>query len=299
VVKDELVRRINANDGAGVFEMFAPSMRVAFPVDVTTQFVGGVASSGGKIIELSPLASSPHSGVYAARAEKTEWRFTLHIDEVGGITGLTINTAPPPDPPVATSKVPLSLPLKGPWLVAWGGETAERNTHVTHPVQRRAADLVVASAGKDFKTDGKKNDDYLAYGREVLAAADGTVVTVIDGVPENVPGDLNPDFVYGNVIVVEHGPQLFGVYAHLVPGKLRAKPGAKVKRGAVLGLVGNSGNSSEPHLHLQLQDAPSLEHAWGVEPVFANVSVTRDGKTEKVPSYTFQKGDVIETADAK
>jgi len=82
---------------------------------------------------------------------------------------------------------------------------------------------------------------------------------------------------------------------HLQPGKMRVKPGAHVKRGAVLGLVGNSGHSTEPHLHFQLQDGPDGNGSWGVEPVFDRVVVTRDGKSETVTGYTFLKDDRIRT----
>jgi len=64
----------------------------------------------------------------------------------------------------------------------------------------------------------------------------------------------------------------------------------------VLGLVGNSGNTSEPHLHFQLQDAPTMENAWGVEAVFAGVSLTRAGQASKPEKYTFKKEDIIEPA---
>jgi murein DD-endopeptidase MepM/ murein hydrolase activator NlpD len=208
---------------------------------------------------------------------------------------MRLNEAPPPEPPVAETP-PLALPARGKWLVAWGGATPDDNPHSAND-QRRAADLVLATAeGKHFKTDGKKNDDYPAYGQDVLAVADGTVLTVVDGVPENAPGPPDSAFGPGNMVVVDHGKSLYSMYAHLQPGKMKVKPGQKVKAGAGIAAVGNSGNSSEPHLHVQLMDGPRVEGAWGLEAVFANVSLTREGKTEKVVRYTFKRGDLIETA---
>lgn len=67
----------------------------------------------------------------------------------------------------------------------------------------------------------------------------------------------------------------------------------KVKRGAVLGSCGNSGNSSEPHLHFQLQDGPLFEKSWGIEPIFQDVPVSRDGKSEVMKEYTWLKGDRV------
>src|SRR5262249_34628988 len=161
------------------------------------------------------------------------------------------------------------------WLVAWGGSTLEDNPHVTTNDQRRAADLVVVGAdGKHFKTDGKKNDDYPAYGQDVLAVADGAGVTVVDGGPESVGGAREVACGPGTMVIVEHGKSLYSMYAHLQPGKMKVKAGQKVKAGAALAAVGNSGSSSEPHLHMQLMDGPRVEGAWGLEGVFQNVSVT-------------------------
>lgn len=59
------------------------------------------------------------------------------------------------------------------------------------------------------------------------------------------------------------------------------------------GLCGNSGNSSEPHLHFQLQDGPLFEKSWGVDAVFRDVPVVRDGKPGKIAEYTWLKGDLV------
>jgi murein DD-endopeptidase MepM/ murein hydrolase activator NlpD len=141
--------------------------------------------------------------------------------------------------------------------------------------------------------EGASNSDYYAYGEEVLAVADGIVVTVIDGVPENEPGAGNPYIMPGNAVVVQHDGGVFSVYAHLQPGSIRAKVGGLVRRGTTLGLCGNSGSSSEPHLHFHLQDGPRIEDSWGVTPVFDSVSVIRDGKTMTLDDYTFLRGDLV------
>jgi murein DD-endopeptidase MepM/ murein hydrolase activator NlpD len=178
--------------------------------------------------------------------------------------------------------------------VLWGGDRPEVNHHLDEPSQRRAAELAVTGPdGKTFRTDGKTNADYLDYGQPVLAVADGTVVTVVDGVPENVPGAVDTYMAPGNIIIVEHAPTFFSVYAHLKPGSLKVKPGARVKRGATLGLCGNSGDSSEPHLHFHLQDGPAFDKSWGVEAVFPQVKLTRNGTSSVASGYTFLKGDRI------
>jgi murein DD-endopeptidase MepM/ murein hydrolase activator NlpD len=114
-----------------------------------------------------------------------------------------------------------------------------------------------------YKGEAKDNRNYYCYGAEALAAAAATVVEVKDGIGENTPGEashaveITPETVAGNHVNLDLGRGVFAMYAHFQPGSIRVKVGDKVSRGQVLGLVGNSGNSSEPHLHFQLMDRNS------------------------------------------
>jgi murein DD-endopeptidase MepM/ murein hydrolase activator NlpD len=194
----------------------------------------------------------------------------------------------------------MRLPFRGEWYVFWGGDNAKVNYHVGTRNQRRAADLVIYdSSGKSHRGDGKKNEDYYCYGQELLAAADGTVVTAIDGVPDNVPGSMNPYSVVGNCLIIEQGPHEYSVYCHFQPGTQRVKKGDAVKQGQVLGLCGNSGNSSEPHLHFHMQNTAVLQDATGFAPYFLDVTCRREGKTLTESEYTFLRGDRIQTKAAK
>jgi murein DD-endopeptidase MepM/ murein hydrolase activator NlpD len=100
--------------------------------------------------------------------------------------------------------------------------------------------------------------------------ADGIVAATKDSIPENVPGansravPITLETVGGNHVIVDMGNGRYAFYAHLQPGSLRVKKGDRVRRGQVLGLVGNSGNSTEPHLHFHLSDSPSPLGSEGV-----------------------------------
>jgi murein DD-endopeptidase MepM/ murein hydrolase activator NlpD len=104
---------------------------------------------------------------------------------------------------------------------------------------------------------------------------------------------MAPLMALGNSVVIEHPGPVFSLYAHLKTGSVKVKAGAKVKKGTVVGLCGNSGNTSEPHLHFQLQDGPLVDHSWGVEPVFHDVPVTRGGNAAVMKDYTWLKGDLV------
>ena len=186
------------------------------------------------------------------------------------------------------------LPFQGEWLVLWGGDTRELNQHHDTRNQRYAFDFLVAdSTGKTHKSDGKRNEDYFAFGQPVSAPADGVVTDVITGVRDNAPGSMNPYSAIGNAVVIEHREHEVSTLGHLKQGSLRVKSGDKVKRGQVLGLCGNSGNSSEPHIHFHLQNTPIIQDATGIRCLFDKVYVTGDGKTESKANYSPVKGDIV------
>jgi murein DD-endopeptidase MepM/ murein hydrolase activator NlpD len=123
------------------------------------------------------------------------------------------------------------------------------NYHAALRDQRFAYDIVVARDGATHSGDGKHNTDYFAYGQAIVAPGDGVVATLEDGVPENVPGEMNPAHAAGNYVIVDHGDGEFPLLAHMIPGSFRVKVGDRVRAGQEIGRCGNSGNSSEPHLH--------------------------------------------------
>ena len=146
--------------------------------------------------------------------------------------------------------------------------------------QRFAIDWLQAYPdGNTYKGDPKDNKNYRAYGAEIHAVADGIVTEAKDGIPENIPGEksravpITLETVGGNHIIMDIGNGRFAVYAHMQPGSLRAKLGDHVRRGQILGLLGNSGNSSEPHLHFHICNASSVLGCEGLPYAFASFEV--------------------------
>src|SRR5215471_3269250 len=160
------------------------------------------------------------------------------------------------------------LPFDGTWYVA--AEHGYLDAHKRFLAEAFAYDfLQIGPNGKSYQRDGRNNADYYAYGKKVLAAKDGTVVNVRTDVAENVPGEsTNVTTPSGNVVIIDHGNNQFGYYAHLKPFTVGVKVGAHVKAGDVLGEVGNSGDSTEPHLHFHVMNNADPNQADGVPLVF-------------------------------
>jgi murein DD-endopeptidase len=137
--------------------------------------------------------------------------------------------------------------------------------------QRFATDWTrIGADGLAFRGDPSKNANWSAYGAEVLAVANATVVDLKDGIPENDPTSdhkavsITLDTVGGNYIVLDLGNACFAFYAHLQPNTIRVKIGDRVRSGQVIALLGNSGNSDAPHLHFHVTDGNSPLGAEGV-----------------------------------
>lgn len=140
---------------------------------------------------------------------------------------------------------------------------------VIHP-EHFAVDWVqLGPNGATFAGDTTKNENYYAYGKEVLSVGGGKVISLLDDIPENVPNQppvypLTVENLGGNHVVVDMGDGRYAFYAHLIPESLRVSLGDQVQRGDVLGLLGNSGNSTEPHLHFHVMDSPHPLNANGL-----------------------------------
>lgn len=181
----------------------------------------------------------------------------------------------------------VSAPLAGErYIAADGCCDAARHTRAVLPVngalyvaQRYAIDYEQADGqNRIFTGDPKDPGSYEIFGKEVHAVADGTVVGTRNDLPEQTPGtyptNIAIDEADGNFVVLDIGEGFFVNYAHMQPGSVRPKLGDRVKRGDFIGLVGNSGNSVAPHLHIHVMDGPSPLAAQGLPYLYDRFTTT-------------------------
>ena len=156
----------------------------------------------------------------------------------------------PADVHSTSPKVVVRFPLNERALIGWGGDRLESNYHVIKPNERWAYDILIPPA----EVKSSKLEDYGIYGAKVMAPASGTVVSINNNEQDLVPGSDDFQSMAGNHIYLrldESGTYL--ILAHLKQGSIKVKEGQHVNEGEFLAQVGNSGSSSEPHLHIHHQ----------------------------------------------
>jgi len=202
------------------------------------------------------------------------------------------------------------FPLRGIWYVGYG---ASFHTGHRWAVPEEFA-LDIAKVGENdlsHKGDGTRFEDYYAYGADVLAAADGRVIRTANDQPEDSTAMQRPDetqeayfarlqkeqgerlakgptAITGNYVMIDHGLSEYSLYAHLQPGSVRVHVGDQVKAGDVIGKLGSSGNSTEPHLHFHVCDKPDPLMCAGIPVNFNNVTIQWADLPRPI-----QSGDVV------
>ena len=202
----------------------------------------------------------------------------------------------------------VDLPLRGEWVA--GTSPAERiPSHGTDVLaQRFAFDFVRMDARRRLYPGGQLRAALVGvplravygYGQPIhVPFDDAVVVAAHDGIPEPqrifLPAvvarvvrntlTFRPEHGFerlaGNHVIVRSG-DVFAAFAHLATGSVRVTPGQRLARGEVIGLVGHTGNSTAPHLHVQLMDGPDPRTARALPCAFRVYEAERDGRWERV-----------------
>ena len=291
------VAAYNARDWVRVEKEFNFQMRAAITSEQFAGFMSGTAGEYGKIVELGSTQSlDSMTAIFPVAFERGKLDLLLALDGDGRIAGLRLTPprTPRPQQTVTRNRTKLGLPFRGEWLIFWGGDTPEQNQHQNAPNQRFAFDIIkLNEEGISHRGRGTRNEDYYAFGQEIIAPADGVVTDVVNGVRDNTPGVRNEMFVPGNTVVIKHADGEHSLFAHLKLDSVRVKVGDRVTHGQVIALCGNSGNSSEPHLHYQLQKTPLFTDGGSIKVFFDKINVRREGKSEIEVDHSPIKGSLV------
>lgn len=185
--------------------------------------------------------------------------------------------------------VPVSLPFWGEWKVTQGHQG-----EITHKDDwRHAWDFeIFDEQDSKFKNRGSSPEDFYAFGKPLIAPADGTVEEIVDGIEDNKIGDMNLSRNWGNSIVIKHKEKVYSQLSHIKSGSFKVHKGEFVKKGDVLAYCGNSGRSPEPHLHFQLQETPHIGSKTLSHPV-SNYLLKKNGKYELKTFSVPAKDDLV------
>lgn len=300
VLKDaiaaKMVRLYNEKKYDSIYQMYSPDTKKLITLPKTREFFDKFQKQEGSIQKYTFIEEKDIYSRYRAELAKGGVYWMIFSEYRAEITSLYFMVYDGPEEirPSKRNTTNLDLPFKGEWFVFWGGDTKKDNYHVINKAQKNAFDIIIIDEkNRSFKTNGGKNEDYYAFGQPLFAACDAVVVAVRDGVPDNIPGKMNEKQVTGNSVFLKTANDEYLLYAHFKMNSIKVKEGDKVKKGQLLGLCGNSGNSSEPHLHFHLQDKPSMTEATGIKSFFEKIKVNGEEKKD----YSPVKGEKIENAN--
>ena len=191
--------------------------------------------------------------------------------------------------PSATVRLPSNETLR----VGWGGDEISTNYHAMTPDQRWAYDLLVEPAGHGSEV----LEDYGCYNTPVVAPVSARVHDAVDGALDHVPGEVSMDYENpaGNHVVLQLESGTYLLIAHLKPGSVSVSEGDDVLEGEAIGACGNSGNTSEPHIHIhhQRQDPKdrSLIFSEGLPLYFRD----HDGEAMPKGGWEIRDGEMVLT----
>lgn len=205
---------------------------------------------------------------------------------------------PPTDP------ISIVSPLSEEWYVDQGGRAELVNYHYVTSAQRNALDIVQIVDGRSHAVGTTDLDSYYIFGALLLAPADGIVTSVVDGLADQTIGSMDRENVAGNHVVINISGGRYVLLAHIRQGTIKVAVGDRVLAGEAIAEVGNSGGSTEPHIHIQAFNLPSFELADSdfaellrtartYPLVFRGVVLTRRGSESMPIAVDPRRGDLI------
>ncbi|WP_338765614.1 DUF3887 domain-containing protein [Bernardetia sp. ABR2-2B] len=285
----------NQDEYQKIFDLFDATMKEALPLEKTTGFMKQLKAQVGSIEnrEFIKYVNSSYAS-YKTKFTGAILDLRVSLNSQNQINGLLVKPYIENNIPILErNQTKLILPFKEEWTVFWGGDTKELNYHVDNEAQKYAFDIIIKDEkGSSHKTDGSTNEDYYAFGKELIAPCDAEVVLVVDGIKDNIPGEMNPIYVPGNTVVLKTANNEYLFFAHFKQHSIVVKQGQKIKQGELLGLCGNSGNSSEPHLHFHIQNDEDINKSTGAKCYFDNLIVNE----KEINDYSPIKGDKIKSS---
>ncbi|WMJ78698.1 MULTISPECIES: M23 family metallopeptidase [unclassified Sedimentibacter] len=187
-------------------------------------------------------------------------------------------------------KVEYDLPFKGKWTAVNGCFTKEYSHSWGIPTQRYAYDFIILDEnGKSYNRAFNQSENYYCYDRDVLSPADGVIVEVLNNAKDSLIFKRGQFYsrakhIAGNYVVIKHDKQEYSTLAHLKEDSISVEVGETVSRGQPIAKCGNTGNSTEPHLHFQLQTGQSFYSSAGLPIHFRKILLSNVENYEKFDS---------------
>jgi hypothetical protein len=208
--------------------------------------------------------------------------------------------------PAAPDAVTIGSPLAEEWSVSQGGHAELVNYHHVGSTQQNALDIEQVVDGSSHRPGSTGLASYYVYDKPVLAPADGVITFVLDGRPGLPIGEADHYFQSGNQIVMDIGGGRFLMMAHLREGSISVRVGERVSEGQQIARVGNSGNTTEPHIHIHVQNmatgvgdvrtvdpAETLRNLHTYQLVFRDATLIRGGEESHPAAVDPRRGDII------
>jgi hypothetical protein len=171
--------------------------------------------------------------------------------------------------PLPGDQILMAFPLEGAWSVGQGGASILTNAHIPYANQKYALDLLkLVPDGKCFKADGRQLEQHYSWRQPVRAPLSGTVIETVQTYPDNEPGRVDSRDSRGNHVLIRSAAGEIVLLAHLRMGSLLVAQGDSVQEGQLIGEVGNSGNTSAPHIHIDA--SRSTDHGTVSVPIVFN-----------------------------